>query len=54
MSCGQNTRRRILAAAIGQILKEYGYEAVKKDCLETLIEMMTACKLSNALFQFQF
>lgn len=39
-----NPRRKILQMAVSTILLESGFDAVDKDVLETLTEMLQSCK----------
>lgn len=40
-----NPRRKFLKMAVSSILLETGFDGANNDCLETLIEMITSCKL---------
>lgn len=44
-----NPRRNIIKTVVTSILSEKGFETVEKQCLETLTEMMQACKFEKCL-----
>lgn len=48
MDSGQdlaNPRRRILKEVVCVLLVEAGFDSAADECIETLLELMTSCKL---------